>query len=92
MHDFRGASYTRINTVHTVFCGIHAPPQIEAPHNLLDHAPEYSSPKIYMTMLFNDRFNAVSHEIIQNVYTKNSALSQLITVTGPKPQVAILFQ
>ena len=30
------------------------------------------------------------HEIIQ-MYTKNSAFSQLITVAGPKSQVAILF-
>ena len=36
-------------------------------------------------------FSVASHEIIQ-MYTKNSALSQLITVTGPKSQVTILFQ
>ena len=57
----------------------HAPPQIDAPPKFMDHVPEVSSSKIYMTVLFNDRFNAVT-------------LSQLFTVTGPKSQVAILFQ
>ena len=32
-----------------------APP----PQKKLDHVPEVSSPKIYMTMQFNDQFNAV---------------------------------
>ena len=48
-----------------------------------------------MTTLFNDWFNTVIttcfNETIQ-MYMKNSALSQLITVTGPKSQVAILYQ
>ena len=35
------------------------PPQIDAPTKFLDHVPEDRSPKIYMTTLFNDRFNAV---------------------------------
>ena len=45
----------------TVFYRIHAPPQIDAPPppKFLDHIPEVSSPKIYMTTLFNDRFNAL---------------------------------
>ena len=41
--------------IYTVFHRIHAPP----PPKLFDHEPEDSSPKIYMTTLFNDRFNAV---------------------------------
>ena len=35
------------------------PPQIDAPPKFLDHVPEVSSSEIYMTTLFNDRFNAV---------------------------------
>ena len=36
------------------------PPQIDTPPpKCLDHVPEDSSPKTYMTTLFNDRFNAV---------------------------------
>ena len=64
---------------YTVFYRTHAPPQIDAPpkKKFLDHVPEVSGPMIYMTTLFNDRFNAVlsndlfvaSHEIIQ-MYTK----------------------
>ena len=80
--------------IYRILLNTHASPDVPPPQKFLDHVPEVSSPKIYMTMQFNDQFNTlfvVSHEIIQ-MYTKNSALSQLITVTGPKPQVAILFQ
>ena len=46
---------------HTVFCRILTPPQKDAPPppKFLDHIPEVSGPKIYMTALFIDRFNAV---------------------------------
>ena len=44
---------------HTVFYRIHTPPQIDAYPKFSDHVPEDSSPKIYMTTLFNDRLNAV---------------------------------
>ena len=35
------------------------PPQIDAPPKFLDHVPEVSSSKIYMTTLCNDWLNAV---------------------------------
>ena len=35
------------------------PPQIDAPPQFSDPLPEDTSPKIYMTTLFIDRFNAV---------------------------------
>ena len=44
----------------------------------------------YVKRCINDLYVA-SHDIIQ-MNTKNSAVSQLITVTGPKSQVDILFQ
>ena len=45
---------------YTVFCRIHTPPQIDAPPpKVLDHIPEVSSSKLYMTTLFNGRLNAV---------------------------------
>ena len=37
-----------------------ASPNRSAPPQFLDHIPEDSRPKIYMTTQFNDRFNAVS--------------------------------
>ena len=81
--------------IYRILPNTRAPPQIDAPPQFFDHVglPEDTSPKIYMTTLFDDQFNAVfvAYKIIQ-MYTKNSALAQLITVTVPKSQVAILFQ
>ena len=48
-----------VNTT-TIFYHIHTPPKIDTtPPKFLDHVPEVSSSKIYMTTLFNDQFNAV---------------------------------
>ena len=82
----------------TVFCQINAPPQIDVPpQKCLDHVPEVSSPDLPVNAVLrsikcciNELFVA-AYEIIQ-MYMKNSAVSQLITVPGPKSQVAILFQ
>ena len=72
----------------------HASPNGRAPPNFWDHVPEVSRPDLRVNAVYrsvkrcsNDLFVA-SHEIIQ-MYTKNSAVSQLSTVTGPKSQVAI---
>ena len=78
---------------------LHPPPLIDTPPNFWDHVglPELSRIDLHVNAVYrsvkrcnNDLFIA-SHEIIQ-MYTKNSAVSQLITVTGPKSQVAISFQ
>ena len=55
----RCSQYKDHEITHTVFCRIHAPPQIDAPPKFLDHVREVSSSKIYMTTLFNDWLNAV---------------------------------
>ena len=49
----------KVRDLNTVFCQINVPPQIDAPPKFLDHVPEVSSSKIYMTTQFNDRLNAV---------------------------------
>ena len=72
------------------------PPQIDVPipPNFLDQVPEVSRPDLCVNAVYrsvkccsNELFVA-SHEIIQ-MYVKNSAVSQLSTVTGPKSQIAI---
>ena len=77
----------------------HASPNRHPPPSCLDlvHVPEVSRPDLPVHAVYrcvkcciNDLLVAC-HEIIQ-MYTKNSAVSQLITVTGPKSQVAIFSQ
>ena len=69
------------------------PPQ----KKFLDHVPEVVISEIAVNTVYrsikrciNDLYVA-SHEIIQ-MFMKNSAVSQLITVTGLKSQVPTLFQ
>ena len=50
----------KLNDTYNIFYRIHVPPQIDVPPpKYLDHVPKVSSPKIYMTTLFNDQCNAV---------------------------------
>ena len=66
------------------------------PTKFLDHVPQVSRPDLPVSALkqsvercVNDLFVA-SREIIQ-MDMKNSAVSQLVTGTDPKSEVAILF-
>ena len=48
LHETRSIGECFSHNSYTVFCRIHAPPQIDAPPKVLDHIPEVSSSKIYV--------------------------------------------
>ena len=84
-HDFDLEGHSYKKGKYRILPNRRASPNRCAPPKFLDHIglPEVRSPKIYMTTQFNDRFNALLTICL---------LLQLITVTGPKSQVSILFQ
>ena len=52
-------SVVQQQTYYRILPNTRASPNRRAPSKFLDHVPEVSRPKIYMTTLFNDWFNAV---------------------------------
>ena len=58
VYGFIYASGIILNNIYPILPNTRASPNRCAP-KFFDHVPEVSSPKIYMTTLFNDRLNPV---------------------------------